>query len=69
MRLRLEEHWRRHLARLPESGMGYQRVDVRFTDGREVIDTVVLNGEDVELPGDCRGATIQDIRLHPIAKR
>ena len=64
MKRKLEQRWTRHLAGLPESGMGYQRVDVRFTDGREVIDTLVFNAEDIELPDDCRDVTIEEIRLH-----
>lgn len=64
MKVRLDEHWRRVMAQLPESGMGYQRVDVRLDDGREVIDTVVFNGQDLELPDDCSGAAIQDVQLH-----
>ena len=64
MKYRLEPRWARHLAQLPESGMGYQRVDVRLADGREVIDTVVFNGEEIELPDDCRNVEIREIRLH-----
>jgi hypothetical protein len=64
MKLKLEPRWTRQLANLPESGMGYQRVDVRLSDGREVINAVVFNGEDLELPDDCRDVEIADIRLH-----
>ena len=64
MTRKLDSRWTRQLADLPESGMGYQRVDVRLTDGREVIDTRVFNAEDIELPDDCEDATIEDIRLH-----
>ncbi|MGH8222247.1 MAG: hypothetical protein ACREQZ_04665 [Woeseiaceae bacterium] len=44
--------------------MGYQRVDVRLADGREVLDTLVFNAQEIELPDDCRDAEIQEIRIH-----
>jgi len=64
MKRLLEQRWTRELVSLPESGMGYQRVDVRFADGREVIDTLVFNAQEIELPDDCRDVEIQEIRLH-----
>lgn len=64
MKRKLELCWRQQLAGLPESGMGYQRVDVRLADGREVIDTVVFNTQEIELPDDCSDTEIQEIRLH-----
>ena len=33
MRLQLKEHWVNYLRKLPESGMGYQRVDVYLKNG------------------------------------
>jgi hypothetical protein len=36
MRIKLERRWTKHLLRLPKSGMGYQRVDLRLADGREL---------------------------------
>ena len=44
--------------------MGYQRVDVRLADGREVIDAVVFNAQEIELPDDCLDEEIKEIRLH-----
>jgi hypothetical protein len=35
MTIRLPEKWTRFFLRQPESGMGYQRVDVRLTNNRE----------------------------------
>ena len=67
MRRILEPKWIRRLSSLPESGMGYQRVDVRFVDGREVTDARVFNAQVLELPDDCRDSQIADIRLHPKA--
>jgi len=36
MTIRLPEKWTRFLVRQPESGMGYQRVDVRLANNRSV---------------------------------
>lgn len=64
MRLRLDKRWTRKLLRQPESGMGYQRVDLRFDDGREAIDVPAFNGEEVEVPDQFANARIADVRLH-----
>jgi hypothetical protein len=44
--------------------MGYQRVDVKLADGRELKNLVVLNAELLEVPDEFTQATISDIRLH-----
>jgi len=44
--------------------MGYQRVDVRFANGRELKDAVVFNAEDLEVPEEFAKAEIEDVRLH-----
>lgn len=64
MKRRLEQRWTRQLVSLPESGMGYQRVDVRLADGRQVIDALVFNAQEIELPADCYDVAIEEIRLH-----
>jgi len=64
MRVKLEQRWIKRLLQLPESGMGYQRVDLSLADGREVRDVPVFNAEEVELPDDLTGVRIQDVRLH-----
>ena len=64
MRIKLEPRWTKRLLELPESGMGYQRVDVRLADGRELRDLLVFNGEELEVPREFAGATIADLRLH-----
>ena len=64
MRIRLEERWTKRLLELPESGMGYQRVDVRLADGRELKDVVVFNAEEIEVPDEFAHARIKDVRLH-----
>ena len=64
MRIRLEPHWTKRLLELPESGMGYQRVDIRLVDGRELKDVVVFNAEEIEVPDEFARAQIKDVRLH-----
>jgi len=54
MTIRFPEKWTRFLVQQPESGMGYQRVDVRLTDNREIKDAVVFNAEEIELPDRLR---------------
>ena len=50
MRIKLERRFVERLIDQPESGMGYQRVDLRLSDGRELKDVVVFNGEEAEVP-------------------
>jgi hypothetical protein len=64
MRIRLEERWTKRLLALPESGMGYQRVDIRLADGRELRNVVVFNAEEIEVPNDFVQSEIKDVRLH-----
>lgn len=64
MRIRLDECWVQRLVRLPESGMGYQRVDVRFANGRELKDVPVFNAEEIELPDDAARLRIAELEPH-----
>ena len=64
MRIRLDKRWTDQLLTWPESGMGYQRVDVTMADGRELKNAVVLNAELIEVPAEFAQARIADIRLH-----
>ena len=64
MRIRLEARWTERLLELPESGMGYQRVDIRLVDGRELKDVVVFSAEEIEVPDEFARAQIKDVRLH-----
>ena len=64
MRLKLEQRWTERLLELPESGMGYQRVDIRFANGRTLKDVVVFNAEEVEVPDVFAQAKIRDVSLH-----
>jgi hypothetical protein len=62
MRIRLDSRWSDLLLRLPESGMGYQRVDIRFRDGRRLEDVPVFNAEEVDLPEELAQAEIADLQ-------
>lgn len=64
MRVQLEPRWVKRLSRLPESGMGYHRVDVLTADGRTLRDLVVLNAEVINLPDDIGKVTISDLQPH-----
>ena len=64
MRVKLQPCWTERLLEFPESGMGYQRVDVRFDDGRELKDVLVFNAEDLEVPDGLAQAEIRDVSLH-----
>jgi len=46
--------------------MGYQRVDIRLVDGRELKDVVVFNAEEIEVPDEFARAQIKDIRYHTV---
>ena len=64
MRLKLEQHWTERLLELPESGMGYQRVDIRFANGRKLEDVMVFNAQEFEVPDEFAQAKIKDVSLH-----
>ena len=64
MRITLAQRWIDLLLRVPESGMGYQRVDVRFADGRHVENVMVFNAEQLDVPDTFAGAEVQDLTIH-----
>ena len=63
MRLKLDPRWTKQLRVLPESGMGYQRVDVRFSDGRVLCGALVFNAEELEAPKEFSCAEIANVKL------
>jgi hypothetical protein len=63
MRIKLERRFVEQLRHQPESGMGYQRVDLRLTNGRELRDVMVFNGSEAEVPDDFAHVMIADVRL------
>jgi hypothetical protein len=50
MKLKLDKSWTERLLKYPETGMGYQKVDVILQSGQIIRDAVVLNAEDLVLP-------------------
>ena len=66
MRLKFEQHWTERLLELPESGMGYQRVDIRFANGRKLEDVVVFNAQEFEVPDEFAQvkAALKGVSLH-----
>lgn len=63
MRVHLDKKWSERLVKLPESGMGYQRVDIRFAGDRIVRDVLVFNAEEAELPEEFARLPIMEIVL------
>lgn len=61
MRINLPERWKRYLEAMPESGMGYQLVDVWMSDGRFFPKAIVYNSEVLELPDRQHDASDYDI--------
>jgi len=64
MRVKLPKKWIDYLVSKPESGMGYQRVDVRLQNGRLLENVMVFNAEDMELPEEFARLQIKDLCLH-----
>jgi hypothetical protein len=64
----LPSEWSRLLTGLPESGMGYQRVDIRFADGSFQRDCPVFNAEELEIPDRFATKEIADVKLHRAAR-
>lgn len=64
MRIKLDKKWIDYLVSKPESGMGYQRVDVRLRNGRLIENLMVFNAEDLELPDEFARQPIKELHLH-----
>lgn len=65
MTIKLDQRWVKYLVTQPETGMGYQKVDVRLKDKRVLKNVVVFNAEEIELPEDCVTTEIEELHLHP----
>lgn len=67
--MKLPEKWIKYLIKQPEEGMGYQRVDVTFDDGTELIDCFVFNCEEIGIR--CGSSQIdpkkkiKTLKIHP----
>ena len=64
VRIKLAQRWVDLLLKKPESGMGYQRVDVRFADGRHLENVMVFNAVHLEVPDTFDGAEVTELKLH-----
>ena len=64
MHLQLKSKIVDRLLALPESGMGYQVVDLVLSDGRIIPNVTILNGEIATLPDSLRisSSEIADVR-------
>jgi len=72
MGIKLTEKWVEYLCSMPESGMGYQIIDVKLKDGRVLKDISVLNAQELELPPeykDLKIEDIEDVKLRKVRKR
>ena len=49
---------------MPETGMGYQKVDLIFKDGRILKGVIVLNAEDCETAEAFNVDDIAEIKIH-----
>jgi hypothetical protein len=66
MQIELQKDIIDRLLALPETGMGYQVVDLVLSDGRIVPDVMIFNCEIANLPESYRGirpSDVADIRL------
>jgi hypothetical protein len=70
--LTLDPRWTGYLLKLPESGMGFQRVRVLLKDGRVLEHATVLNAQVLEVDESLRPfatADITAIELEPALRR
>jgi hypothetical protein len=68
MQLTLDQHWTEKLARLPETGMGYQQVRVKLKIGRTIENALVFNASVLEVAETIppfRSEDITEIELTP----
>ena len=61
LKLNLRGKWSKKLVKLPESGMGYQIVDITLKDGRVLNRVTVLNCEIILLPAEYKNVCEKDI--------
>jgi len=59
----LPEHWVAQLVRLPESGMGYQRVNIVLKRGKVLRNVLVFNSEEAQAPEPFEPSDILDVEL------
>jgi len=64
MTIKLNDYWVSRLVQMPETGMGYQKVDVTFKDGHILKGLIVLNAEDCQTEEEFNVMDIVDIKIH-----
>jgi len=60
---RLPVEFREKLIRLPETGMGYQKVTITMEDGRILRNMTVMNCEDVLVPDFFVDGKVKDVQM------
>lgn len=63
MTIKLNDYWSQRLVQMPETGMGYQKVDLIFKDGRILAGLIVLNAEDCQTEQEFNAEDIVDIKI------
>ena len=61
MKLKLDKPWTEKLLNYPETGMGYQKVDVILKSGQIIRNIIVLNAEDLVLPDQYADLKLKEI--------
>ena len=61
--VRLPEFWIDRLAHLPESGMGYQKVNIYLKGGKVVENVTVFNAEEFQVPQQFDASEIIDVQI------
>lgn len=61
--VRLTAPWIDRLVHLPETGMGYQRVNIRLKRGKVLRDVMVLNAEECRVEEVFEPSEIEDVEL------
>lgn len=59
--LKLNKYWTQNLLRFPETGMGYQKVDIVLKSKEIIHDVTVFNAEDLRIPSQYSWVTLGDI--------
>jgi hypothetical protein len=59
----LPRTWTERLINLPESGMGYQKVNIVLKRGRVLKNVIVLNAEEAQVPESFDPSEIADVHL------
>ena len=59
----LPELWIERLVHLPESGMGYQKINIILKRGRVLKNVIVFNAEECQVPESFEPSEIVDVQL------